>query len=61
VPRGAGTGLSGGATALDGSLVLSLERMDAIRAIDPEDQLVVVEPGVINADVGRAAEQHGLF
>ncbi|SDY34273.1 glycolate oxidase [Modestobacter sp. DSM 44400] len=61
VPRGAGTGLSGGATALAGCIVLSLERMDAIREVDVDDQLVVVEPGVINADIGRAVEPHGLF
>ena len=61
VPRGAGTGLSGGATALPGCVVLSLERMAAIREVHVDDQLVVVEPGVINADIGRAVESHGLF
>ncbi|MBY6412822.1 FAD-binding protein [Rhodococcus sp. BP-252] len=61
VPRGAGTGLSGGAAALDGALIVSLEKMTAIREIDPLDQTVVVEAGVVNADVGRAAAPHGLF
>ena len=54
VPRGAGTGLSGGATALDECVVVSMERMSAIRAIDRINQTAVVEAGVINADVGRA-------
>lgn len=44
VPRGGGTGLSGGATALDGSIVLSLESMNVIREIDADNQLVVVGP-----------------
>jgi glycolate oxidase len=61
VPRGAGTGLSGGANAMDGCLVLSLERMTAIREIDASDQMAVVEAGVINADLGRAVREHGLF
>jgi glycolate oxidase len=61
VPRGAGTGLAGGANAIDGCLVICLERMTAIREVDPDDQIAVVEAGVINADLGRAARRHGLF
>ena len=61
VPRGAGTGLSGGANAIDGCIVLSLERLTAIRTIDPVGQYAVVEAGVINADLGRAAAVAGLF
>jgi glycolate oxidase len=61
VARGAGTGLSGGATALDGCLVVSLERMTRIRDIDAPNQMVVVEAGVINADVSRAVAHLGLF
>ena len=61
VPRGAGTGLSGGANAIDGGLVISLERMDSIREIDAVDQVAVVEAGVVNADVSRAAAASGLF
>lgn len=61
VARGAGTGLSGGATAVDGCLVLSTARMTAIRELAPADQLVVVEAGVITADVDRAAAEHGLM
>ncbi|GAA2317398.1 FAD-linked oxidase C-terminal domain-containing protein [Nonomuraea roseoviolacea subsp. roseoviolacea] len=61
VPRGAGTGLAGAATATDGSLVLSLARMTAIRELSPADEIAVVEPGVITADLDRAAREHGLM
>ena len=61
VPRGAGTGLSGGANAIDGCVIVSLERMDAVREVNAADQLAVVEAGVINADLERAARAHGMF
>lgn len=61
VPRGAGTGLSGGANAIDGCIVVCLERMTALREINSADQVAVVEAGVINADLERAARQHGMF
>ncbi len=61
VPRGAGTGLSGGANALDGCVVLSTERMTAIREIDPVEQLAVVEPGVVNDHLRAACAEHGLW
>jgi glycolate oxidase len=61
VPRGAGSGLSGGANAIDGCLVLCLERMTTIRELDPAARTVTVEPGVINADVGAAAREHDLW
>ncbi|AXG77598.1 FAD-binding oxidoreductase [Streptomyces paludis] len=60
VPRGAGTGLSGGATAAEGTVVLDLARMNRIVEISPDDQLAVVEPGVITADLDRAAAAYGL-
>ncbi|MER5427699.1 FAD-linked oxidase C-terminal domain-containing protein [Streptomyces sp. NPDC002588] len=60
VPRGAGTGLSGGATAGEGTLVLDLSRMDRIHELSAEDQLAVVGPGVVTADLDRAAAAHGL-
>jgi glycolate oxidase len=60
VVRGAGTGLSGGAAATDGSIVLDLSRMNRIREISAEDQLAVAEPGVITADLDRAAAAQGL-
>src|ERR687895_245840 len=59
VPRGAGTGLSGGALA-EGSVLLGLNRLARIISIDPVDALAVVEPGVVNAKLSRAAAAHGL-
>ncbi|HVQ22044.1 MAG TPA: FAD-linked oxidase C-terminal domain-containing protein [Candidatus Saccharimonadia bacterium] len=61
VPRGAGSGLSGGATAVDGALTLVTTKMDRILEIDTGNLAAVVQPGVINADLGRAAAKHGLF
>ena len=61
VPRGAGTGVSGGAHATRNCIVLSLERMNRILDIRPGDELAVVEPGVINADLNEAVKTHGLM
>ncbi|WP_250284536.1 MULTISPECIES: FAD-linked oxidase C-terminal domain-containing protein [unclassified Frankia] len=61
VPRGAGSGLSGGANAVDGCVLLCLDRMDAIRSIRPADGYAVVEPGVINQRLREAAAAHGLW
>ena len=60
MPRGAGTSLSGGSSAVDGGLVLSLERMRAIE-IDTTTRVAVVEPGAFNAEVKAAAALHGLW
>src|SRR5690606_26113661 len=60
VPRGAGSGLSGGATAVDGGLVLSTEKMRAID-VDPVTRTAVVQPGLLNAEVKRAVAEHGLW
>ncbi|MEW2488678.1 FAD-linked oxidase C-terminal domain-containing protein [Streptomyces sp. NPDC048411] len=60
VPQGARTGLSGAANASDGCIVLSLVKMDRILEIDPVDRIAVVEPGVINAVLSRAVNEHGL-
>lgn len=60
VPRGAGTGLTGGASAAPGQIVLDLTALDAIEAIDPDARTAVVQPGVIVADLDRAAATHGL-
>jgi glycolate oxidase len=60
VPRGAGSGLSGGSSAVDGGIVVSLERMQAVE-IDPLCQVAVVEPGAFNKDVKAAAAEHGLW
>ena len=61
VARGAGTGLSGGATPIAGGVVVSLARMNRILEIDLDSQRVVVEPGVANLDVTRAVAEHGFF
>ncbi|MFE4676359.1 FAD-binding oxidoreductase [Streptomyces sp. NPDC056723] len=61
VTRGAGTGLSGGANATDGCLVLDLSRMNRILEIDTENLLAVVQPGVINNDLKAAVAEHGLW
>ncbi|MBP2418275.1 FAD-binding oxidoreductase [Microlunatus capsulatus] len=60
VPRGAGTGLSGGSSAVDGGLVVSLEQMRGIE-IDVETRVAVVEPGALNIAVKAAAAEHGLW
>jgi glycolate oxidase subunit GlcD len=61
VARGAGTGLSGGAIALQGGVVVECSRMNRILAIEPTDRFAVVEPGVVNLDLSRAAAPFGLF
>ena len=60
VPRGAGSGLSGGSSAVSGGIVVSLERMRSIE-IDPAARVAVVEPGPFNAEVKEAAAEHGLW
>jgi len=60
VPRGAGTGLSGGALADEGSVLLVLTRLNRILQIDTDNRRAVVEPGVVNAKLGAAAKPHGL-
>ncbi|WP_329132391.1 FAD-binding protein [Streptomyces sp. NBC_01476] len=60
VPQGARTGLSGGANAGDGWIVLSLAKMDRILEIDPVERIAVVEPGVVNAALSRAVAEQGL-
>ncbi|GAA2568302.1 FAD-binding oxidoreductase [Microbacterium binotii] len=61
VPRGAGTGLAGGANAGDGRIALSLARMNRILEIRPDDLLAVVEPGIVNADLNAELARHGLW
>ena len=60
-PRGAGTGMTGGALPVRGGLVLSTERMRAIKHIDVDDRIAVVEPGVITGDLQAAVEAQGMF
>ena len=61
VPRGAGTGLSGGANAVGGCVILDLSPMNQILEIDPDNLLAVVQPGVINNDLKAAVAEHGLW
>jgi len=59
VPRGAGTGLSGGSLA-DGTVLIGLNRLTRIVSIDPVNRIATVEPGVVNATLQKAAALHGL-
>jgi glycolate oxidase len=61
VPRGGGTGYTGGAVPVHGGVVLSLERMNRILEIDEENLVAVVEPNVITGDIQAAVERVGLF
>src|SRR3984893_5637102 len=61
IARGAGTGISGGAVASKGGLVIGLARMNRIVEIDADNRCAVVQPGVINLDLSNAAEPYGLF
>ena len=60
-PRGAGSGLSAGAVAVYGGILLSLTRLNRILEIDRANMLVVVEPGVITNDINAAVREYGLF
>lgn len=60
-PRGLGTGMTGGALAVEGGIVLSTERMASIRDIDDASLLAVVEPGVITGQFQKTVEDSGLF
>jgi glycolate oxidase len=60
VPRGAGSGLAGAAVAGPGAIVLDLSGLDRIVRLEPADGYAVVEPGVVTADLDRAARAHGL-
>ncbi|MFG1603315.1 FAD-binding oxidoreductase [Actinoplanes sp. NPDC049265] len=61
VPRGAGTGLSGGANAVDDCVILDLSKMNTILEIDPGNMLCVVQAGVVNNDLKAAVAEHGLW
>jgi glycolate oxidase len=60
VPRGAGTGLSGGASAVDGGIVLGTERMRDV-TVDEATRTVVVQPGLLNAELKTVVAEHGLW
>lgn len=61
VARGSGTSLSGASLPVSGGIVIALNRLNRILSLDPEQRLAVVEPGVINLDVTKAATPHGLY
>lgn len=61
IPRGAGSGLSGGANAVDGCIMLSLERMNRVIRVDPTEQVAVVEAGVLNGDLDAVLASEGLW
>ena len=61
IPRGAGTGMTGGSIPASGAIVLSTEKMNKILEIDKENHTVLVEPGVINGRLQRELERHQLF
>jgi glycolate oxidase len=61
VPRGAGTGLSGGAAGIEGGLTIAFTRMNRVLEIDHENLCVVTQPGVINAELKKAVADEGLF
>jgi glycolate oxidase len=61
VPRGAGSGLVGGANAVDGGITLVLTKMDAVLEVAPADRFAVVQPGVVNKTLRDAVRGHGLF
>lgn len=61
IPRGAGTGVAGGAVAIDGGIVLSVERLDKIIEIDRESLSITCEPGVVTGRIHKEVEALGLF
>ncbi|MFN8202645.1 MAG: FAD-linked oxidase C-terminal domain-containing protein [Solirubrobacteraceae bacterium] len=61
VARGSGTSLSGGSLPVAGGVVVALNRLNRVLRVDPDERIAVVEPGVINLDVSRAALEHGLM
>jgi len=61
VPRGAGTGLSGGATPVEGGVVIGTGRMRDVIEVDPVNRFARVQAGVVNADLTLAVSKHGLF
>ncbi len=61
VARGSGTSLSGGSLPVAEGIVIALNRMNKILSLDPQDRIAVVQPGVINLEVSRAADSHGLY
>lgn len=61
IPRGAGSGTTGGALPVQGGLVVGFSRMNRILEIDPDNLIAVVEPGVVTGELQRAVKKHGLM
>src|SRR5437899_6182971 len=61
LPRGAGTGLSGGALAVEGGIVIELQRMNRILSVDVENRFAIVQPGVVNLHISQAVAPYGLY
>ncbi len=61
VPQGARSGLSGAANAVDGCILLSLEKMNQVLEVDAANRIVVTQPGIYNADLSRRVAEDGLF
>jgi glycolate dehydrogenase FAD-linked subunit len=61
VPRGAGSGLSGGAAGIDGGMTIALTRMNRVLEIDRQNLVVVTQPGILNADLKARVAEVGLF
>jgi glycolate oxidase len=61
IPRGAGTGLSGGAVAAVGGILIVMTRMNRLLEVDIENQTALVEPGVVNLELSKAVAEHGLY
>jgi glycolate oxidase subunit GlcD len=61
LPRGSGTGLSGGAMAAEGGIIIEMQRMNKILSIDVENRVAVVQPGVVNLHITQAAAPLGLY
>lgn len=60
-PRGAGSGLSGGAVPVHGGIVLSSDRMNSVIEIDPDNMMITLEPGVVTNEVNEMVKDYGLF
>lgn len=61
LPRGSGTGLSGGAMAAEGGIIIEMQRMNKILSIDTENRIAVVQPGVVNLHITQATSPLGLY
>ncbi len=61
VPRGAGTGLSGGALATEGGILMPLMRLNRVRELDLDNRIAIVEPGLVNLELSKAVAKHDLF